>query len=52
MYLAYVEDRIIHRGMAPSVYDFAGHIRYMRSEANYLALPRINTGLYTHLLEC
>ena len=29
VYIAYVEDRIILRGIASSVDDFAGHIRYM-----------------------
>merc|ERR1712082_394074 len=41
VYLAYVEDKIILRGMAASVNDFVGHARYMRSEANYLAMPSI-----------
>ena len=41
VYLAYVEDKIILRGMATSVDDFVGHARYMRSEANYLAMPSI-----------
>ncbi len=40
--LSYVEDRIICRGMAASVDDFVGHIRYMR----------INTRVNTHLFEC
>ena len=40
-YLAYVEDRIILRGIASSVDDFVGHVRYMRSEADYLAMPSL-----------
>ncbi|MCP3680891.1 MAG: hypothetical protein GY782_11815, partial [Gammaproteobacteria bacterium] len=41
VYLAYVEDKIILRGMAASVNDFVGHARYMRSEANYSAMHSI-----------
>ncbi len=36
-----MEDRIILRGMATSIDDFNRHIRYMRSEADYLAMPSI-----------
>ncbi len=38
---ASVEVIIILRGSAVSVDDFVGHVRYMRSEANYLAMPAL-----------
>ncbi len=38
VYLEYVENRVILRGAKASVDDFVGHVRYMRHQANYLAM--------------
>ncbi len=41
VYLEYVENRVILRGAKASVDDFVGHVRYMRYQANYLAMPHL-----------
>ena len=37
VYLEYVEDKVVLRGLAPSVNDFVELVKYMRVMANYQA---------------
>ena len=39
--MKYLEDKVVLRGLAASVDDFVGHVKYKRVVADYQAMPAL-----------